>query len=500
MPGPLFTELFYRMSNDANILQRYVLGYEIGTAAPIYLIYNTAARNSSRRMIEDALERMDADYELVHEFSQKISRIERTLRRRRAILHNFLEPVAALPMEVLQRIFLHAIQPKEYVGGKHLPSPITLSQVCSTWRRAAQSYPQLWTVVRLELCNHYSYVPYARYSKGLPLELHEPRKHSRVSMMRGLGSDEVQGRITALSLPLDREDDWDAIIVDDSSDFWEERGVFNCESIERLALFAIRDEEDAHLYTEALAHLPSLRHLSLDNTFVLLSTTQLANLVTLTVSNAYIGSPELVKFINACQNIQELTLDRIHILWDKDEAITRQGSITFLHTLSVGYLNHSAARFLASYEMPQLHNFALSLTDNKENDYWDSIDVTSGDGHNLKPLRMVRDFIANTPTIKAVALKSGMKTVSYALKKLWPHPSHLGHDNLPSLTHLTISLLKRLGGPLEDIINVNVLIKAHLEGYQAVSRPLQRLTVPRCIFKADVNWVRSRVLELELTD
>ncbi|KAF8326551.1 uncharacterized protein EI90DRAFT_1907170 [Cantharellus anzutake] len=178
---------------------------------------------------------MDTDYESIYALAQQIGTIERSLR---AIFQNFLQPVAALPMEVLQQIFLYAIQPGEYLGHinhEYLPSSITLSQVCSAWRQAAQSYPLIWTVVRLEPCSHASYAPYARYSKGLPLEVHG-RKLVNVNIT-GLESADTQSRITTLYLPVDLEDRLKASSSDGAT-FWEERGVLDWRSIERLTLLA----------------------------------------------------------------------------------------------------------------------------------------------------------------------------------------------------------------------------------------------------------------------
>ncbi|KAF8326022.1 uncharacterized protein EI90DRAFT_3291503 [Cantharellus anzutake] len=457
------------MSNDADALQRYVLDYEICAAAPVYRSYNPTARNSSRKAIEDALKRMDADYESIYEFSQKITTVERALRRRRTTLRNFLQPVAALPMEILQRIFRYAVQRKEDTYCKYLPSPITLSQVCSAWRHAAQSYPRIWTIVQMELCGHCSYAPYARYSRGLPLEIHERRRRDMHERMVGLKSADVRDRITALSLPLEREDDMDAAFC---GDFWEMRGVSR-ESIERLTLFAPYTVDDPSAYGDALTKLSSLRHLFLENIFIPLSTTQLETLVTLTLYGVDVSCREFMDFIDACENIQELALDDVTL----DEV------------------------------MPGLQYFTLSFrcwwdkNDDIINDNWDISDVTSVG--NLKPpvhLGMVKNFIVDTPTIKAITLEGGMKTLSYALKRLWPHSSPMELDNLPSLTDLAISVPRDRKQHLEGIVDIQLLIKARLEGRQAESRPLQKLTVPRFMFDDDVDWVRSRVRELELTD
>ncbi|KAF8335300.1 uncharacterized protein EI90DRAFT_3120283 [Cantharellus anzutake] len=160
---------------------------------------------SGFRDMTDTLECMDADYKSIDALSQKLSTIKHTLRRWRTRLRNFLQPMAALPMEVLQRIFLYAVQPREYdYNFKYLPSPITLSEVSSTWRHAAQSYPPIWTVVQLEPCDHRSYAPYARYSGSLSLELHQWKQAYECPRIARLEDADVQGQITTLSLPLDR--------------------------------------------------------------------------------------------------------------------------------------------------------------------------------------------------------------------------------------------------------------------------------------------------------
>ncbi|KAF8329715.1 uncharacterized protein EI90DRAFT_3061654, partial [Cantharellus anzutake] len=403
---------------------------------------------------------MDADYESIHAPSQKLSTIEHTLRRRRARLHNFLQPVAALPMEVLQRIFLDAVQPREYFEFKYLPSPVTLSEVCSTWRHAAQSYPPIWTVIRLEPCEHRSYAPYARCSGSLSLELHQRKQSYNRPRIAGLEGADVQDRITALSLPLDRSDEWHAPF----GDFWKSKRVPNHESIERLALHANYDVEYSG-YSYPLAFFPSLRHLSLENIFVQvqLSTTQLENLVTLVVCCVQIDSSEFTEFVKACVNIQELTLDQVHINRDEDDGIV---SIPSLHTLSLIYPN---AGFFACYRVPRLQYFTLQD------------DIRS---YPSEYLCMVENFISDTLTIKVATLEIGPQPLSRILKRLWPHPSHLEHENIHYLTDLTVS-----GHPEWPLEDIKLLIKARLEGHQAELRPIQRLSVPRFMFEDDVDWV-----------
>ncbi|KAF8329713.1 uncharacterized protein EI90DRAFT_1337524 [Cantharellus anzutake] len=368
------------MSNDANSLHQYVLGYDITTFAPVHLTYNTATRHSSRRTIEDTLEHMDADYESIYELSQKLSTIEHTLRRRRAILHNFLQPVAALPMEVLQRIFLYAVRPREHFDDlEYFLSPITLSEVCSTWRHTAQSYPPIWTVVQLEPCEQRSYAPYARYSGSLSLELHQQKHNYGLPRIAGLEGADVRDRITTLSLPLDSSDDWWTKF---GRYFWKYKGVPNHKSIERLALLANNDVEDS-AYSYPLTFLPSLRHLFLETMFVPLSTTQLANLVTLVVRCVKIDSSTFTGFIGACDSIQELTLDLVNIKCDEDDDIV---SIPSLHTLSVV---RPIAGFFAGYRTPQLQYFTLR----------DNLEFPQP-----AYLHTVEDFIADTPTIKNMTI------------------------------------------------------------------------------------------------
>ncbi|KAF8333967.1 uncharacterized protein EI90DRAFT_3121342 [Cantharellus anzutake] len=492
------------MSNDADTLQRYV-DCEIIAAEPVYRTYNPTARNLSRRAIKDALERIDADCKSVHEFIQKVSTIEHTLRCRRATLHNFLQPVAAIPMEVLQRIFLYAVRQKKghhYGGclpspttnhyGGCLPSPITLSRVCSTWRHAAQSYPQLWTLVRLEpFCP--SYAPYVRHSQGLSLEIHEQEGGYMDGRKGALRSAGVRGQITAVSLLVGQHRRRPL-----SDDFWEENGMSN-ESIERLTLVAPLHVIDPHDYGIILTRLPSLRHLFLQKFFIPLPT-QLAKLVTLTLFHVDVDGLEFIDFINACSNIQELTLDEVSINWRHN--FTNQ-QLTSLHTLSVRYPLDTASPF-DCYRMPNLQYFTLSFphTWNRNRDIMNdnlSFYEVLDNHHYLPNLRTVKDFIINTPTIKVITLEGAMKPLFYALKRLWPHSS-LERDNLPGLTHLTISVPRYLERPPEHTVGIRLLIKARLEGRQAKSRPLQRLTVPRFMFEDDLNWVRSQVRELELTD
>ena len=60
--------------------------------------------------------RADSDFEAVSAHVRNINDIKHSLHQWPVKLHNFLQPVAALPVEVLQKILLYAVAPhKRYV-------------------------------------------------------------------------------------------------------------------------------------------------------------------------------------------------------------------------------------------------------------------------------------------------------------------------------------------------------------------------------------------------
>ncbi|KAF8333928.1 uncharacterized protein EI90DRAFT_487260 [Cantharellus anzutake] len=167
--------LLSRISKDAHTLRGHF--QPNSTMMPddypfsLFTVYNPSDRHSQREAALQFLGHLDAHYEIVFGFLKIIQEVEATLRIRRARLRTSLQPVAAMPIEVLQMIFRFAIRstrrrPLEYI------EPLALSQVCPTWRRAAQSCPSLWTIIRdthgkrLGPSN-----PYILYSKDLPLHL-----------------------------------------------------------------------------------------------------------------------------------------------------------------------------------------------------------------------------------------------------------------------------------------------------------------------------------------
>ncbi|KAG5649885.1 hypothetical protein H0H81_001641 [Sphagnurus paluster] len=79
---------------------------------------------------------------------------------------SFLAPVRLLPSEILIEIFLHlytiARDPEEGLR-PHQPS-ISVSQVCSTWRKASLMCPELWSVIKFSVRMH-DYFPTRRMAE-----------------------------------------------------------------------------------------------------------------------------------------------------------------------------------------------------------------------------------------------------------------------------------------------------------------------------------------------
>ncbi|KAF8329969.1 uncharacterized protein EI90DRAFT_3016928 [Cantharellus anzutake] len=293
------------------------------------------------------------------EFIQKLTTIEHALQYQHATLGNFLQPVATIPVEVLQRISLYAIQDKKDFdeNSQHFSSPIALSQVSSTWRHAAQSCPGICA-------------PHIHYSKGLPLEVCEGTHHLMHRGIVGLESPDVQSRITALSLVLER-------LHGVVGDFWEDKGVLHG-SIERLTLWVPYSAEHDYAYQEVLSHLPLLHHLTISGGFIPLSTTPSANLSTLALINLFVGRQEFTWLLGVCKNLQELTLDRVTI-YGSGNITSSQGLIPSLHTLSIHYPNPTTAFLFKGYRAPHVQHFALSFPPTWDDFAWGSDNVNPAD-------------------------------------------------------------------------------------------------------------------------
>ncbi|KAG5635003.1 hypothetical protein H0H81_012739 [Sphagnurus paluster] len=86
-------------------------------------------------------------------FSQAMSDLEKTTARLHAQINQFkylLAPVRLLPIEILMEIFLYtaAHEPQACIPLLN-QAPISISQVCSTWRRASLLCPTLWSRLSL---------------------------------------------------------------------------------------------------------------------------------------------------------------------------------------------------------------------------------------------------------------------------------------------------------------------------------------------------------------
>ncbi|KAF8313323.1 uncharacterized protein EI90DRAFT_3022687 [Cantharellus anzutake] len=197
---------------------------------------------------------------------------------------NMLQKWAAIPMEVLQRIFLYAI------------------------KRTLMSY-----------------APHIHYSKGLPLEVHEGTHHPMHRGIVGLESPDVQSRITALSLVLER-------LHGVVGDFWEDKVVVSFH-------FQPLNQQTS---------LPWLLSISLLEDKSLLD----------------------------CWMSVKLTLDRVTI-FGNDNLTTHQGLIPSLHTLSVHYPNPTTAFLFAGYRAAHVQHSTLSFPPTWDDFAWKS--------HNLNP-------------------------------------------------------------------------------------------------------------------
>lgn len=98
-------------------------------------------------------------------------------------LHALLHPLRRFEEHILGKIFLFAVE-MEREKDHNRPEPprlrrpqaiILISKVCSKWRRAAQSVPELWTYVRLNLSRrihvHEKLAYFLNLARGLPMDV-----------------------------------------------------------------------------------------------------------------------------------------------------------------------------------------------------------------------------------------------------------------------------------------------------------------------------------------
>lgn len=389
------SELLGRMSDDAETLRRLVLVPNTDNISPIYLAYDASTRSSHQGAIESALERVDNDLKAFSAYAWDINDIEHTLRRRRAKLHNCLQPAAALPVEVVQRILLRAVEPYEHPLYYVSQSPITFSQVCSVWRRAAQSYPLIWTVIRVKNGGRGHYEQHALYSRGLPLELQELKPRPTE-----LKSKDDQKRIIALHTELSGPELHEFGM--EYPKFWRDKGVMDCPSIQRLCLF--NDGQDIDINFDFLHQFPSLCHLSLCRIFFQ-RTPQLAGIKSLKLRDVNILDTQFFDLMDACNNLEELALSFVLICRGSSDIPSTWRWMAPLHTLSLemqgdGMNDTRICLWLAHYNLTNLKVFKFhSPLSGRSSDAvcWDFPDVSKDDHyHTAFPecLRLVRSLVS----------------------------------------------------------------------------------------------------------
>ncbi|KAF8636619.1 hypothetical protein AX17_003429 [Amanita inopinata Kibby_2008] len=63
----------------------------------------------------------------------------------------FSSPIRQIPIEIMQKIFLHCLSDDEYTRPDVHSAPLLLAQVCSPWRRVALATPRLWNSLWMQL-------------------------------------------------------------------------------------------------------------------------------------------------------------------------------------------------------------------------------------------------------------------------------------------------------------------------------------------------------------
>ena len=89
-----------------------------------------------------------------------------------------LSPLERIPIELVQKIFLHCLPGDEYTRPDHRSAPLLLTQVCSSWRHVALTTPRLWNSLWIQLSRNNvdrrlnTMETWLRRSAACPLYLH----------------------------------------------------------------------------------------------------------------------------------------------------------------------------------------------------------------------------------------------------------------------------------------------------------------------------------------
>lgn len=60
-------------------------------------------------------------------------------------------PVTKMPLEIMEEIFLHCLPNEPHVRPNLAKAPLLLTNICSSWRSTALSYPKLWSTLAISL-------------------------------------------------------------------------------------------------------------------------------------------------------------------------------------------------------------------------------------------------------------------------------------------------------------------------------------------------------------
>ena len=87
-------------------------------------------------------------------------------------------PLERIPLELVQKIFLHCLPGDEYTRPDHRSAPLLVTQVCSSWRHVALATPRLWNSLWIQLSRNNvdrrlnTMATWLRRSASCPLSLH----------------------------------------------------------------------------------------------------------------------------------------------------------------------------------------------------------------------------------------------------------------------------------------------------------------------------------------
>ncbi|KAF8329708.1 uncharacterized protein EI90DRAFT_3152948 [Cantharellus anzutake] len=195
----ILQDILPRVSADVETLGDYVRATTAAEITPLYCLHGPPVRRSHRASVMEALGKVDVDYDEILKQLGELKAIEAKFRVWCARLRTSLQPVAAVPTEVLQRIFYFSVRRANF-SQRTCADALVLSQVCSTWRHAAHSVASIWAIIPGHCGVLDPQNPYILYSRDKPLHLDlyprewedkkTPMQHERIrSLHLPIGSD-----------------------------------------------------------------------------------------------------------------------------------------------------------------------------------------------------------------------------------------------------------------------------------------------------------------------